>query len=499
MMAKRSIHRLLTDILWALLILLLPITSVPWIMHIFHTNAVAAPSVLVMLLILAIWFIPYLWKKGAFPYQSIPFLGFIGTALVSSLLAFFLPIPPFRDISLSSNELPAFLTLGIGACFYLVTACWASSPQRMKFLFRFVNWAGIALALWGSTQAYYSLFHASIYPAWMFQVQAVISNGTLYLSRISSFALEPSWLAHQLNLLFIPYWLGATLTGFSAHRKKLFSRISLENILLVLGIMMLFLSSSRIGLLAFLCCIGFLVLLGILWFYKWLSSRILARVRSSLKKPVRWLLPIASVMVLLVLIFGIFFGAGFFLSRTDWRMATLFNFQTYASTNWFDIANQMVFAERIVYWQVGMRVFNSYPLLGVGLGNTGYFFPQFVYQYGLNLPEVQNIINRDLSIPNAKNLWVRVLSETGIVGFAFFASWLVILWISAVQISRSGERILKTISWMGRLAIVAYFIEGLSIDTFGLPYIWISLGLVTAGWSYQPFFSKAASAKASRT
>jgi O-antigen ligase len=236
-------------------------------------------------------------------------------------------------------------------------------------------------------------------------------------------------------------------------------------------------------LLSFVCCIGFLIILGIVKFYKWLSNKITTRTRADRKIFIKWVLPIVFSIVLITCVLGLFLSAGFVLSKIDWRMAALLDPKTYISKDWFQIANEMVFAERIVFWQTGMKVFNDYPLLGVGLGNNGYFFPQKFDGYAWSLPEVQSIVNSDRFIPNAKNFWVRLLSETGVIGFAFFIGWLVILWISAGHLSRSVNKIDQVISLMGRLAIIAFFFEGFSIDTFGLPYIWISLGLITASWT----------------
>lgn len=36
------------------------------------------------------------------------------------------------------------------------------------------------------------------------------------------------------------------------------------------------------------------------------------------------------------------------------------------------------------------------------------------------------------------------------------------------------------IGWSGLFVLVAYLIEGFSTDTFALPYLWVSLGIVSA-------------------
>ena len=84
-------------------------------------------------------------------------------------------------------------------------------------------------------------------------------------------------------------------------------------------------------------------------------------------------------------------------------------------------------------------------------------------------------------LPNIKNLWVRLLAETGILGFAFYVSWVYLHWRESVQLERSGlSELERSIGFTGKLFILALIMEGFSMDTFGLPYYWIALGLVVA-------------------
>jgi len=77
---------------------------------------------------------------------------------------------------------------------------------------------------------------------------------------------------------------------------------------------------------------------------------------------------------------------------------------------------------------------------------------------------------------------VRLLAETGILGFAFFVSWVYLHWREAVQLERLGvSELERALGFTGKLFILALIMEGFSMDTFGLPYYWIALGLVVAG------------------
>jgi hypothetical protein len=86
-------------------------------------------------------------------------------------------------------------------------------------------------------------------------------------------------------------------------------------------------------------------------------------------------------------------------------------------------------------------------------------------------------------LPNVKSIWVRLLAETGIAGFSLFATWLYVLWLANRLLRRQQSSLLRAIGWMGALAVVAFLVEGFSVDSLALPYIWVSLGLVTAAGS----------------
>ena len=61
-----------------------------------------------------------------------------------------------------------------------------------------------------------------------------------------------------------------------------------------------------------------------------------------------------------------------------------------------------------------------------------------------------------------------------------FVSW--VYCIGEIRpIERSGlSELERAIGFTGKLFILALIMEGFSMDTFGLPYYWIALGLVVA-------------------
>lgn len=75
---------------------------------------------------------------------------------------------------------------------------------------------------------------------------------------------------------------------------------------------------------------------------------------------------------------------------------------------------------------------------------------------------------------------IRILAETGVVGLSIFLGWVVEVGASAARLFRRTGVLANTLGLAGLLALLAMAIEGFSLDTFALPQLWITLGLVVA-------------------
>ena len=465
---------------WLLLILALPFTSLPIVRRLTGSTMVAPAAGLILPLLVMVWFVPYALRGGRIGRQSLPLLAFLSAVAISSAAAYFLPIPTFRDINLTRSMLEALITLAMGVSFYLVAAVWAVRPDRLTFILRWVNWSGLLVVVWSLLQAV--IFREMrVFPEWMQRIQALFVTTELYANRVNGFAFEPSWLAHQLNMLYLPWWLASAVRGTTVHRLKL-GPLTLERLLLLGGGLVLVLSVSRIGLLGFLLMVAFLLLLGVLWLVGRIEARFLARSSLSGVKRVlaRYALRVGLLLGMLVVSIAMFLGAGFGLSRFDPRMARLFDLQALRTNSFTYYANQLVFAERIIFWEAGWQIFNQYPLLGVGPGNSGFYFTDNLSAFSWHLTEVRTLMYHLNVLPNIKSLWIRLLAETGLLGFAFFSTFLAVHWHSANWLRRM-RGLHSTLGLAGLLMLVALLTEGFSVDTFGLPYYWITLGLVAGG------------------
>lgn len=471
------------DWAWGLMLLLLPITTFPALVHLFGWVTVAPASSL-PLIWLAIWFVFFLLRRGNLPRESAPFLAFVSVAILSSAVAFFYAPPTFKAHSLLTTEPSSLLTLGIGAAFYLVSAAWLSShPGQLKKNLRLINYTGMVMLAWSSLQAVFALFFKSHYPEFMYEVQSLFNTRGLFVGRVTGFAFEPSWLAHQINLFFLPFWLASTVKRTSVHRFRLW-KLTAENLLLAVGIAMIFLS-SRIGTLATLLIFVFLGIRLHLWGLGKIRTRLDERMK--VRNPfLRFTVRVVILTVLLVLLIFLYllalFGLVFALANIDPRTARLFDLEALKLnfSSPYELFNQLVFAERYVYWVTGWRIFNDHPLLGVGLGNAGLYFLTHLPSYGWVLAEVMDSIYRLPEIMNIKSFWVRILAETGLAGFATFLGWYAILWQTSRFLEANRQKLMSMLGLAGQLVLVAFLVEGFSIDTFALPYLWLALGFISA-------------------
>jgi hypothetical protein len=470
----RGISRLylpIINIFWAILLILLPVTSMPAVRDLLHISVIAGPSVLILAILLVVWFIPYLLRKGELPREILPLLGFFFAAVLSIAIVQFMPVPSFKDASILRPALSAIVTLLVGLGYLSLTYSFVKDEEAFCQTMRWIYLGGVLMVVWSILQISTWIL-AGRYPAWMRDMQDLFSLGPLYRQRATGFALEPSWLAHMLNMLYLPMWLAASISQYSIFHWRLFRRISVEMILLVLGILTLVFSLSRVGWITFFCMLAYLLVKLNIRVIRWMQLRMHVKNKHRLLSSIVFSIGVIAVyLVLLVL-------AAFGMSRVDPRMADLFTPSFWQLNNLNRYANALQFGERVVYWQAGWEVFNRYPVLGVGLGNAGKWFEQTIPAYGMNLVEVRKLLFRSGDIPNIKNLWIRLLAETGIVGFSFFCAWLFGLLRKSISSHNPAIRIRSMCAYWGIFIVIGLLLEGFSIDSFAMPFFWVSAGMV---------------------
>jgi O-antigen ligase len=481
------VFRTACQMVWAAVLLLLPITSLPLLRNLSGASTVAPPSAVLLLLLAAVWLIPLLLRGGRLPVESVPLLLFAAAALITWALAFFLETPSFRSRSPLTEAPQAFLTLAIGLVAFLVPAAWLSTgEEKLPLALRLVNWGGLLIVAWSLLQAFFIFFAHNDYPAELYAIQRLISSRRvpLFPGRVTGLAYEPSWLAHQLNMIYLPLWISATLQRLSAHRFRL-GPFTLENFLLAAGVFVLLISQSRVGVLSFMLVAAFLASAATMRLVQRVHAWLLPRLHLDLSRPrLAAALKVALSIALLAVFVVVYLAAatGLFLvgARFDRRIARALESDPREAGGLLQLSNQFAFAERVVYWSAGMRIFADHPVFGVGLGNAGFYFPQKMPVFGWGLWEITLLLNYRNNLANTKSLWVRILAETGLVGFAVFLAWVFLLWQSGRFARQAGSRWIRVFGLAGQLVLVGFLTEGFSLDSFALPYFWLAAGMASA-------------------
>ena len=483
-------YTLLCQLLWAAALIVLPITSYPLLVKLTPSSTVAPLTTIFMAALGLVWLLPRLLPMGAdrhggkLPIESKPLLWFVLAAAVAWSAAFFSDVPAFRERSNLTAGVKAFLTLGVGLVAYFVPAAWLSADRKhLQRTLVLINLVGAGVIAWSMVQAYFVIFNHGEYPFKLEQFQRLFSSrrgDPLIQSRVTGFAYEPSWLAHQLNLVFLPVWLAATLRGFSAHRK--IWRISLENVLLLGGLFILYLSASRVGWLSFLLVVASQAVVWNLQLAQCIQGLLSARIhiRPAWEKVTRVAIPAVLLACFGVMYIALGLGMLHLGARFEPRLAKILKKDPFSASSFYAFTNELAFAERTVYWGAGLEIFAAHPLLGVGLGNAGFYFPEKMPAYGWGLVEINKLFNRWPALPNIKSLWVRIPAETGLVGFGVFLGWFYLLWQSTRLGRSSSDPLFKTLAWAGTYAWIAFLVEGFSVDSLALPYFWFAMALVSA-------------------
>ncbi len=473
-------------VFFAFLMISIPVTSSPWIARITGASTVSPLAGIPLALLVIVFLIPRVIRKGRLPSSSSLLLLFFVVALTSGMFSIFREIYPGLEQNVPGRVFRGLLTLGAGISFYLVVATFIRTDQDASRGLKLLYLGGIFMMLWASIQAFYVIRSGGI-PHSFQNIHRIFSIYDTPRNRVAGLAYEPSWLGDQLVILYLPLLLTSVLQGYSVFTKRK-TRFSIELLLLLWGTAILFLSQSRIGLLSAMAIVGALVL-SVGWQQAGRLTRAIRARRTSHRNDVKQNAPdVLRISLWLLFVLALLlaaFSTLWIVSKFDWRIERIFQLNLgdvleNSQSPFYSLAEKLAYAERVVYWESGFRVFARYPVLGVGLGNAGFFFRQFASEYGYHLPEIIFILTAAPEFPNVKSLWIRLLAETGVIGFVVFAAWLYSMMLEARSLQRSSSAARRMIGMAGLLSLLALLFEGFSLDTFALPHLWVMLGLVTA-------------------
>ncbi len=454
------------QVLWGIVLFTVPVTSFRWLPNVMgktHVRPLAFYPLAILIPVLLV----YLLRTRSFrwPAPSAPLMGFILIAIISTLVGGLYAPLDLRGQTYWGWALRAWLSLIIGMGFFWVSVLLSRSEQ---FLRKSLPWmyAGLALTIiWGIIQAI-ALNTSLIDIDWVNKIQLSISIRQVVNWRVSGFAYEPSWLADQVTIFYFPWLFAALLTRF-----RLTKYNWLEPVLALGALVLLLLSYSRSGVVGLLVSVAITMLTvgrGILvgiWSWFWAPF-------VSPEFPGRW-----NRVVILLLIALLLVAAFMWLDRYDY-FASLWNADL--SRGLIAYVQDIAAAPRVAYIQAGINIFNLHPWLGVGLGGSSFYLFDHLPNWALSEPyEISLQFSPDSNeIPNVRNLIIRLLSETGFLGFWFYLVFMLSVLGSIRQMFLSRRKLMIYASVAGLTAWPAIILRQFTLSTLTSPVIWISLGMV---------------------
>lgn len=435
-------------VLWSMVIILLPITTPPFLPL---GNTVVKPvSILpATLILLVVFFFSrkkfrfFLLKENLLLYVFLIYCFFVGFIAISGS-----HLNEYKGLTSNSAFFRAYFSLIMGVIFYISSRLILTNKNillKSEVWIMYALSASVFLALMQYLEE--TLRFKFLSPIIDFIVNNFVETAIYWTGRYHGFAYEPSWLAGQIVLLMLPFVISRILCKKNMRKIKILGiLIPLEYCFAAISLLGIIVAGSRTGLFA----LASIVLVGV---FTTLGKQIKIRTLKILLASI-----ILSVSILPLIL------------SNNYIRSTFSGMQNFSSLPQF--ANQVHALPRFSAWVAGINLFKDNPLIGVGLGNSTLFFPNYVPNWGLVAGEVQDWLSEDNpSKPNPKNMIIRLLSETGIIG-AFLFVFFIYLHFRIIKSDDMYIKVLKMTS------LVALAINYLSVDTFALPNEWFLMAFV---------------------
>jgi len=456
----------LARILWGAALFALPVTSFRYFPLLGDSTYVRPLSLYPIGLLLPLLIIQWARGKIFLPRAGtlIPLLGFVLVVLAGTSLGLLLDPLPLRGQGYFGRVIRAWATLIIGISFF-VSAMWMNRDEDdLRFTVKWLLAGFVMDVLWSGVQAlafYTHILNKVTVTHWQ---RAFSMRELVKTNRVSGMAYEPAWLAGQIATVYLPWLFAALLTRVRVTRFKW-----LEFILLGVALMLLLATFSR----------GGLVTAGVAFILTFLLAG-----RAEINATWSWFASgfrggmglVLRLGVIAVLIVGVA-GAGLFLGQKGY-ITRLFNSNA-QSIEEFIIANSA--GARAAYTFGALGAYEESPIMGVGLGASGFYMYDHLPAWSMTtVPEIARQLSPDNRlIPNPKNMYARLLAETGLIGFFLFIAFQFSLLGDALIALKNNSSLMRFLGIAGLFSWIAVALYNITQDSFAIPNIWINFGILT--------------------
>jgi len=451
--------------LWGAALFTLPVTSFRYFPFLGEGTYVRPLSLYPVAFLLPLLLIQLLRGKTSFPRAGTltPLLGFVLLALTATSLGVLLDPLPLRGQEYLGRAIRAWATLVIGLSFFIAAVWMNRNEDDLRFTLKWLLAGFVVDVLWSGVQSlafYTSLLEKVTVTHWQ---RAFSMRELVKTNRVSGMAYEPAWLAGQIATVYLPWLFASLLTRMRVTRFKW-----LEVTLLGFAVLLLLATFSRGGLLTAAVALALTFVLAgraeLRAAWNWFHS--------GFQRGSNWLLRFG----VLVLIMGVLAGAGLFLAQKGY-IARLFSTNA-ESIEEFVIENSA--GARAAYNFGALGAYEESPITGVGLGASGFYIYDHLPDWAMTtVPEIARQLSPENRLyPNPKNMYLRLLAETGLTGFILFVAFLFSVLGDSLRVLQSGTTFARYLGIAGLFSWIAVALYNATQDSFATPNIWINFGIL---------------------
>ncbi len=456
--------------LWAAVLVLLPVTSfryLPFMGSGTQVRPLSLVPAVPLLLVLALRCVRerrlFLWSRF-----FTPLLVFILIALVSSVVGLLFAPVDLYSYTFAGRVLRAWLSLGVGLIFLVTAMSMNRDEEDLKFTIKWL-YVGLVFEVAWSLVQFSAIYFFRIPGLDAFQ-KTIMMAGLPPNRRISGLALEPSWLAAQVMALYLPWAFASVVKNYrwGSHRWW-------PVVVLAACAFLLIFTFSRAGILIALATILLTFLFAgwdqIRQVWRWFVSPLKSRRGLSGRS-----LEIVLRIVVLVAILAGLAGGMVILSHNQY-FASIWQSRQTSLVNYFV---SIYAGPRLAYSLAGWTIFEQHPWTGVGLGADGFYMIKALPDWAhFNISEIAQLLSPDnQTFPNVNNLYIRLLSETGLLGFWSFISFYLLIFGKILRLLRSNRKELVFLAVASLFAWLSIAMLGITQDSLAMPLIWLPLGIV---------------------
>ncbi len=458
--------RQVSRLLWGAALFTLPVTSFRYFPGTGEGTFVRPLAFYPIALLLPLLLLQWIRGKTTFPRAGAltPLLGFSLAVLLASSFGAWLDPIPLRGNEYVGRVLRAWATLVVGVSFFIAAIWMNRNDEELKFSVKWILAGFIVNVAWSGVQAlafYTPLLEKVTVTHWQlaFSMRELVKT-----NRVSGMAYEPAWLAGQIATVYLPWLFASLLTGVRVTRFKW-----MEVVLLGFAALLILATYSRGGLLTAGVATALTLLLAgraeISAAWKWFASK-------------TWGLRLGIAILTL----GVVIGSGMFLSQKGY-IARLFESDA-ESVEEFVIENSA--GARSAYLVGALGTYEESPILGVGLGASGFYIYDHLPDWSLTVvPEIARQLSPESRLyPNPKNMYARLLAETGLIGLILFAAFQFSLLGDALIALRGAAPMARFLGIAGLFSWITIATYNITQDSFTTPNLWINLGILAGVTSF---------------